>query len=199
MNPAVIAAVVGGMCLSSSIGAALMMGGGEEDDGTGGANNQNDDEDDDEDDIVLPQVRYVRVERPSANYPANIINLGELEVFDTAGTNIALNATVTGGPGGAHSAGPYERLTDGNFGNFAHTTGDGVSFMEIDLGAIKEIAKIVITNRPDCCQDRLTDATLKLLDGSKAVVKTTAAIVSDKMKLTYDFNVTTPAWEYTDA
>ena len=197
MKPAVIAAVVGGMCLSSSIGAALMMGGGEEDDGAGagagGANNQ------DEDDIVLPQARYVRVERPSANYPANIINLGELEVFDTAGTNIALNATVTGGPGGAHSAGPFERLTDGNFGNFAHTTGNGVSFLEVDLGAVKEIAKVVITNRPDCCQGRLGEAKLKLLDGSKAVVKTTAAIVSDKMKLTYDFNVTTPAWEYTDA
>ena len=174
-----------------------MMGGGEEDDGAGagagGANNQ------DEDDIVLPQARYVRVERPSANYPAHIINLGELEVFDTAGTNIALNATVTGGPGGAHSAGPFERLTDGNFGNFAHTTGNGVSFLEVDLGAVKEIAKVVITNRPDCCRDRLGEAKLTLLDGSRAAVKTTAAIVSDKMKLTYDFNVTTPAWDYTDA
>ena len=149
--------------------------------------------------VVDIGARYVRVERPSANYPANIINLGELEVFDKAGTNIALNATVTGGPGGAHSAGPFPRLTDGNFGNFAHTTGNGVSFLEVDLGAVKEIAKVVITNRPNCCQDRLGEAKLELLDGSKAAVKTTAAIVSDKMKLTYDFNVTTPAWEYTDA
>jgi hypothetical protein len=196
MKPAVIAAVVGAMCLSSSVGAALMMGGGEEEK----PKTPIDDDDDDEDDIVLPQVRYVRVERPSGIYlQEGLINLGELEVFDKVGTNIALNAAVTGGPGAAHSAGPYDRLTDGNFGNFAHTTGDGVPFMEIDLGAVKEIAKIVITNRPDCCQDRLTDATLKLLDGSKAVVKTTAAIVSDKMKLTYDFNDTTPAWEYTDA
>ena len=122
-----------GMCLSSSVGAALMMGGGEEEKPKTPI-----DDDDDEDDIVLPQARYVRVERPSGIYlQEGLINLGELEVFDKVGTNIALNAAVTGGPGAAHPAGPYDRLTDGNFGNFAHTTGDGVPFMEIDLGAVK--------------------------------------------------------------
>ena len=120
-------------------------------------------------------------------------------MFDQAGTNIALNTTVTGGPGNHHYAGPWANLTDGAFNKFAHTQGDGESFVEVDLGAVKEIAKVVITNRPNCCQDRLGEAKLELLDGSKAAVKTTAAIVSDKMKLTYDFNVTTPAWEYTDA
>src|SRR5210317_268814 len=91
---------------SSSLTAVMMMGGEEETSATTTTAGPSA--------PVLPEAQYVRVKRPSADYPGNIINLGELEVFDKAGTNIALNATVTGGPGPAHSAGPFNRLTDGN-------------------------------------------------------------------------------------
>jgi hypothetical protein len=158
---------------------------------------------------TLPSAQYVKVERPTGTYPDNIVNLGEIEVFDKAGTNIALNAVVTGGPGGAHSAGPFDRLTDGDAtglvgGNFAHTTGNGVAFLQVDLGAVKEIAKVVITNRGNnesggCCGNRLTDAKLILLDAGNTAVKTTAVIDTTKSKITYDFNVATPAWVYADA
>jgi len=177
-------------CSLSSVGAFFLMGDGDGATGPTGPTGPTG--------HLLPEARYVRVERPSADYPGNIINLGELQVFDKAGTNIALNTTVTGGPGN-HSAGPWANLTDGNFNNFAHTSGNGKSFIEVDLGAVKEIAKIVIMNRKSCCQDRLGGAKLVLLDGSRANVKTTPVIVSSKMKLTYDFNVATPAWVYTDA
>jgi hypothetical protein len=190
---AIAVAGVGLMVVCSSSLAAVMMMGGEEDTPTtttpAGPSAPA---------PVLPEARYVRVERPSANYPGNIINLGELQVFDKAGTNIALNTTVTGGPGN-HPAGPWPNLTDGNFGSFAHTSSNGESFIEVDLGAVKEIAKVVITNRSDCCQDRLGGAKIELLDGSRANVTTTPAIESSKMKLTYDFDVATPAWEYADA
>ncbi len=200
---AIAIAGVGLMVVCSSSLAAVMMMGGEEETPTplttsAGPSGP-----------VLPKAQYVRVEKPSANYPANVINLGELEVFDKAGTNIALNATVTGGPGPAHSAGPFNRLTDGNAtglmsGNFAHTTGDGVSFLQVDLGAVKEIAKVVITNRGNnesgsCCGNRLGDAKLILLDAGNTAVKTTAVIDTTKSKITYDFTATTPAWEYADA
>ena len=199
---AIAVAGVGLMVVCSSSLAAVMMMGGEEETPatttTAGPSGP-----------VLPKAQYVRVERPSADYPDNIINLGELEVFDKAGTNIALNATVTGGPGGAHSAGPFARLTDGDAtglksGNFAHTTGDGVAFLQVDLGAVKEIAKVVITNRGNnesggCCGNRLGDAKLILLDAGNTAVKTTAVIDTTKSKITYDFAATTPAWEYADA
>ena len=130
-------------------------------------------------------------------------------MFDKAGTNIALNAVVTGGPGDQHGAGPFANLTDGDDtglvgGNFAHTTGDGVGFLQVDLGAVKEIAKVVITNRGNnadggCCGNRLGDAKLILLDASSTAVKTTAVIDTTKLKITYDFNVATPAWVYADA
>ena len=148
---------------------------------------------------VLPSAQYVKVERPTGTYPANIVNLGEIEVFDKAGTNIALNAVTTGGPG-VHGDGPFANLTDGDYANFAHTTGDGIAFMTIDLGAVKEIAKIVITNRnPSGGSGRLNDAKLILLDASQVNVITTEAIDTEKLKITYDFNVATPAWVYADA
>jgi hypothetical protein len=148
---------------------------------------------------VLPSAQYVKVERPTGTYPGNIVNLAEIEVFDKAGTNIALNAVTTGGPG-VHGSGPFANLTDGEYANFAHTTGDGIAFMTIDLGAVKEIAKIVITNRnPSGGSGRLNDAKLILLDASQVNVITTEAIDTEKLKITYDFNVATPAWVYADA
>ena len=195
------------VCCSSASAAAMMMGGDGDDSsdsaaGAGaGAKTPTG--------PTLPSAQYVKVERPTGTYPGNIVNLGEIEVFDKAGTNIALNAVVTGGPGGAHSAGPFANLTDGDVtgligGNFAHTTGDGVGFLQVDLGAVKEIAKVVITNRAhnadgSCCGNRLGDAKLILLDASSTAVKTTAVIDTTKLKITYDFNVATPAWVYADA
>jgi hypothetical protein len=202
---AAIAAGVGAMlCISSSV-AAMMMGGGEETPaaaaGAGAAKTPAG--------PTLPSAQYVKVERPTGTYPGNIVNLGEIKVFDKAGTNIALNAVVTGGPGDQHGAGPFANLTDGDDtglvgGNFAHTTGDGVGFLQVDLGAVKEIAKVVITNRGNdtgggCCGNRLGGAKLILLDASSTAVKTTAVIDTTKLKITYDFNVATPAWVYADA
>jgi len=180
------------MVCSSSLAAVMMMGGEEETPTTTTTAGPSA--------PVLPSAQYVKIARPTGTYPTTaILNIAEIEVFDKAGTNIALNATVTGGPGN-HPAGPWPNLTDGNFGNFAHTLGDGIAFMTIDLGAVKEIAKIVITNRDGYSgSTRMENATVKLLDASQVDVKTTEAIVGEKMKMTYDFDAATPAWEYADA
>lgn len=143
--------------------------------------------------VNLPEGRYVRIELPSGRYNEddNILNLGELEVFDESDTNIALNASVTGGPGGAHGAGPYTNLTDGNYSNFAHTTGDGVPFMQVDLGGIHKIKKVVIINRPDCCKERVVDAKVIILAANgTTVVKETPAITTtaDTYTLTFPGN-----------
>jgi len=100
---AAVAAIAGvGMmvCCSSSV-AALMMGGEEKEIDGGDISGAGADTPSGH---VLPKAQYIKVERPTGNYPGNIVNLGEIEVFDKAGTNIALNTVVTGGPGGAHSA-----------------------------------------------------------------------------------------------
>jgi hypothetical protein len=137
----------------------------------------------------LPEGRYVRIELPSGTYDEeNILNLGELEVFDESDTNIALNTPVTGGPWGAHGGGPYENLTDGNYSNLAHTTGDGVPFMQVDLGGVHKIKKVVITNRSDCCKERAVDAKVIILAANgTTVVKETPAITTTAAKYTLTF------------
>ena len=116
---AIAVAGVGMMMVCSSSLAAVMMMGGEEETPTptttttAGPSGP-----------VLPEAQYVRVKRPSADYPGNIINLGELEVFDKAGTNLALNHTVTGRPG-TPPAGPWPTLTDVNHGTLPHTSTHG--------------------------------------------------------------------------
>ena len=146
----------------------------------------------------VANVRYVRLERPSADYPNNIINLAEVEVFDENDVNVASGKTVTGGPGAAHSAGPFARLVDENksSGNFAHTTGSGDSFMQIDLGSATTVKKVVITNRLNCCQQRTENMKVKLLDADNTVLKTTNAVNKDQKEMTIDFSATAPAWEY---
>src|SRR6056300_1443149 len=146
----------------------------------------------------VTNVRYVRLDRPSVDYPGNIINLSEVEVYDENGTNIAEGKTVTGGPGAAHGAGPFARLVDGikTPTNFAHTTGSGASFIQIYLGTATTVKKIVITNRLNCCQRRTENMKVKLLDADNTVLKTTDAVNKGQKEMTIDFTATNPTWEY---
>src|SRR6056300_1302549 len=145
----------------------------------------------------ITNVRYVRIERPSAAYPANIINLAELEIIDKNGNNVAKGKTVTAAPG-VHSAGPLVNLTDGNLSNFAHTLGDGKSYMEIDLGSPMTIqSEVIITNRKDCCQDRTQNMKVKFLDANKAIIFETKVVEKSKTRMQLNFSTTsTPEWTY---
>ena len=119
-----------------------------------------------------------------------IINLAELEVFDASGTNLAAGKTVTGS---SEYPAPHlwSNLTDGNKTNFAHTIGRTPSeydSMQVDLGAEKEIKKIVITNRTDCCKKRAIGIKAVVLgaDGT-TVIKETPAITTEADTYTFTF------------
>lgn len=145
----------------------------------------------------ITNVRYVRIERPSAAYPGNIINLAELEIIDKNGNNVAKGKKVTAAPG-VHSAGPLVNLTDGNMKNFAHTHGDGKSYMEIDLGSPMTIqSEVIITNRKDCCQGRTENMKVKFLDANKSIIFETKSVEKNKTRMQLDFSSTsTPEWTY---
>ena len=185
-------------CISSSIAATTMGGGGEETPGAGagagaGAATPS-----------LPKGRYVRLEHTVA-YDANaagndddkhkIINLAELEVF-AKGSTTSLSAGKTVEAANFHPAGPLANLTDGNFSNFAHTLGRDVNEidkMTVDLGSEKEIEKIKITNRVDCCKQRAQGikAVILAADGT-TLVKETPAISTTADTYTFTFPGT--AW-----
>jgi len=109
--------------------------------------------------VQLPMGRYVKLEQTVA-YDDNaegdqcekskVINLAEVEVFDKNGTNLALKKAVTGSSQESSTNG-YINLTDGKKNNFTHTACliDEVNdYLQIDLGSVQEIQKIVVTNRP---------------------------------------------------
>ena len=189
---AIIGVVALMMCSSSSVAAALMMGGEETPTTTGPSAPSG-----------PPKGRYVKLEQTVA-YDADatgnaddknkIINLAELEVFDTDGTNLASGKTVTGSSEYSSTHG-YINLTDGNKTNFAHTKGrteEEIDYLQVDLGSVKEIKKLVITNRTTCCKNRAIGIKAVVLgaDGT-TVIKETPAITTEADTYTFSFPGTT--------
>jgi hypothetical protein len=145
------------VCCSSS-SAMMMMGGEEKEDpvapgvGAGGT------EDPpvpmtDEEIALLPQAVYVRVGKTTdiTNQEHRYINLAEVEVFDEKGKNIALNRPVSmsdaSNPDYASLTG---NLVDDDLTSIARTGGTTQKhWLEINLGGIKRIHKVVIHGKSD--------------------------------------------------
>ncbi|XP_066292800.1 apolipoprotein(a)-like [Branchiostoma lanceolatum] len=87
---------------------------------------------------------------------------GDVRVSQCAGstTNIARGHEVT--QSSVHAEGAPERAVDGNVnGNYpdscTHTDMDYQPWWRVDLGASKCVDRVVVTNRKDCCSERLDD------------------------------------------
>lgn len=121
-----------------------------------------------------PKVRKVRIQIPGGH----IMNFSEIVIRDTDGKNIGLgkNATSTSlymdgitkasnvlsgveGPR-SHWTAPHE------FHNSPPYPIPGDDYWEVDLGGDFEISSITLYNRGDCCQDRMTAASLILYSSS---------------------------------
>ena len=194
------------VCCSSS-SAALMMGG----DGDKAKITSETKTLPDDSEPTLPSGQYVKLVHTvaqdnsaagNADDKNKILNLAELEVFaeDPAagpGSWISLTDDIRGiEAANFHGAGPLGNLVDGNFTNFAHTLGrtaDDFDAITVDLGSVKEIGKIKITNRVDCCQKRAIGVKAVILgaDGT-TVIKETPAITTEAATYTFTFPGT--AW-----
>ena len=127
--------------------------------------------------------RFVKLEHTEAyneSAPGNaddrnkIININELEVFDTKGTNLAAGKPAIGSK---IAFSGNARLTDGNLNHYIHTKGEKeVDYLQVDLGSEQEINKLVITNRVDCCKNRAIGikAVILAADGTTVIMETPA-------------------------
>ncbi|CBI70128.1 hypothetical protein OtV2_129 [Ostreococcus tauri virus 2] len=206
MSQIAIIGVLGLMiCCSSSSAAMLMMGGDDDTSSSTGPSSTGP-----APPSGPPKGRYVKLEHTVAYDESamrddgitegnvddknRIINLAELEVFDASGTNLAAGKTVTGSSEYSSTHG-YINLTDGNKTNFAHTKGrteEEIDYLQVDLGAEKEIKKLVITNRTSCCKNRAVGVKVVILaDDGTTVVKETPAITNtaDTYTLTFPGNM----------
>lgn len=88
-------------------------------------------------------------------------NDGIADLVECAPTNIALSNTVVATASSLYTASTTaDRAIDGIVPGTVFHTGDGDSneWLDIDLGSSQLISEIVISNRTDCCSDRLTNA-----------------------------------------
>ena len=91
-------------------------------------------------------------------------------------TNLAPSGTAT--QSSVSFGGVPDAAIDGNLGNFTHTDA-GVnlpSWWQVDLGEMFVLEQIVVHNRDSCCQSRLRDITVEVLDANDSVVFTSSLL-----------------------
>ncbi|MFG0261574.1 MAG: DUF1553 domain-containing protein, partial [Novipirellula sp. JB048] len=135
-----------------------------------------------------PQARFVRLELPGTQ---RMIHIAELQVF-SGDTNVALRGNATQSSTGFEA--PAERAIDGDTsgdfhdGSVTHTAAEDDPWLEIDLGAVFPVDRIVLWNRTDgapAIAERLAGYRLQLLDSSREVIwqQSHAALPSPSIQL----------------
>lgn len=122
----------------------------------------------------LAKGRFVRVRLEGKN---RILSLAEVQVFQTK-DNAELHKAGKATQSSDDFSGAPNRANDGktnqnyNDGSVTHTKSEDNPWWQLDLGATKEIGRIKVWNRSDCCGDRLKDGVVEVLDESQKVVYT---------------------------
>jgi hypothetical protein len=122
----------------------------------------------------LAQGRFVRVRLEGDD---RILSLAEVEVLET-GTGTALQTSGSARQASTYEEAAAERAIDGNpdgaYGNnsVTHTESQSNPWWLVDLGDSKEIGRISVHNRADCCGDRLQGAIVEVFDEGLNIVWT---------------------------
>ena len=121
------------------------------------------------------KIQYDRVE---------CLNLAEIKVYGSKGgpNLITRNTSVTKSSGYQGDAFPGRNFVDGDTGqtyNFVHTSCGDVPWVQVDLGSMINIYKVVVFNRVDCCQSRVLGAKLQILNDQNDVI-----YISDPVRTT---------------
>ena len=119
-------------------------------------------------------VRTIKLTQPNAV----CLNIGEIRVYDASNNLIPI---VTGNSSSNFNGSfPATNLWDNNNNSFAHTNCEAGGWFQVDLGSDKPVAKVIITNRQDCCQDRAVNVVVTLANSAgtvmyKSVIKSIAS------------------------
>ena len=132
--------------------------------------------------------------------PASIVGFPGEKLVDLVGQNIALNKPTKQISTFSNDQSLFgaSNAVDGNINTISHTSdpvpdtvagGFEPAWWQVDLEYPFEITSIVIVNRQDCCQDRLNDFWIMLIDADGSTVVDekyiTTAVASDNIGTTY--------------
>ena len=147
------------------------------------------------------KARYVRI-KPSLKPKPNdrCIQISQLQVFNSAGNEVARGKSTSSSSILAGSGGPAQpsKAVDGNpvarpypqmFHDACDTTGQN-QFWMVDLGSEQDLSHIVYYNRAgsDCCTHRADGMPVELLDSQMNIVGSTK-IVGSAQKIRVQFTV----------
>lgn len=115
------------------------------------------------------------------------LNLAEIRVYSkNGGPNIITpNTAVTKNSGYEGDMFPVRNFVDGNTNNFVHTSCYDIPWIEVDLGGMIDIYKVVIYNRVDCCAERILGAALQIKSDNKDTIYTSEPIRSTNRSYTW--------------
>jgi len=134
------------------------------------------------------------------NFGADNLILSEIQVFDKAGTNIALTGTAALSTT-QHPDWAAANANDGNLTNTAHSR-DGAGagqYLDLDLGGEKEVAKIVVINRVGDITSRtqMLKSVVQFYNGDDLVMTTPPIPNGDKAKYEYKVGKHLNRWNMT--
>lgn len=114
-------------------------------------------------------AQYIRLQYDNRS---ECMNLAEIRVFsDITGPNrVTPNTVVTKSSGFSGDAFPSRNFVDGNLSNFVHTSCYDIPWILVDMGSTIPIAKVMVYNRTDCCQERAKGIRMILLNSAKQEV-----------------------------
>jgi hypothetical protein len=118
--------------------------------------------------------RYVRVQLRGTNP----LSLAEVQVYGRNNLALRKPATQSSLQNDAVAARGVDGNSDGNYqnGSVTHTTSTAGAWWQVDLGAAQSLREIVLSNRTDCCADRLSNFDIKVSnDGSTWTTVATVA------------------------
>ena len=123
--------------------------------------------------MAAPNVKYIQLLQ-AANTNLTI-NLAEVKVYDQNNELLKPSDFVgakTDPPGGwGNDDYPAGNAIDGNDDNFSHNTYDSrEKTLLITLAKNQFIKKVIVINRKDCCQDRLSGVLLSLFDSNMTLI-----------------------------
>jgi hypothetical protein len=108
--------------------------------------------------------RFVKIRLRGTDH----LSLAEVQVFEPQNLALGRPATQSSTAYGGDATRATDGNTDGGFynGSVTHTGFDAQAWWQVDLGAVRDIGRVVIHNRTDCCGSRLSDFDIQTsLDG----------------------------------
>lgn len=136
--------------------------------------------------MSMIQGRYIRLQYPHQQ----CLNLAQIFVYSRDGGPNIITPSTPVSKSSDHSSGMYPSQNFVNqrgadYYNFVHTSCYDVPWIEVDLGSVVPIYKIVIWNRKDCCQERILGAVLSILNNDKEMVYISNPINSTNASYTW--------------